>query len=83
MSLIWKQFVFSLRIEARWGTVLEKTGKIAFIDNRIDSRTGSISVRVTFANDTCLLVDGSFVRVRIWALEPVQRLLVPQVAAEE
>ncbi len=64
------------------GAVLEETGKIAFIDNRIDPRTGSISVRATFANDDRLLVDGSFVQVRIRALEPVQRLLIPQAALQ-
>ena len=64
------------------GSELGETGKIDFVENRIDPRTGAIVVRATFANDHRLLVDGAFVTVRILAFEPEQRLLIPQAALQ-
>ncbi len=64
------------------GTNLDETGRIVFIDNRIDPLTGAIILRAEFANEKRLIVDGSFVHVRISALEPVTQVLVPQAALQ-
>ena len=64
------------------GSVLETPGKIGFIDNRIDPTTGTISIRAEFENTRRLIVDGAFLNLRIQALEPSTKLLVPQAAIQ-
>ncbi|MEM7319334.1 MAG: efflux RND transporter periplasmic adaptor subunit [Pseudomonadota bacterium] len=64
------------------GVELEESGRITFIDNRIDPLTGSITIKAEFQNEKRLLVDGAFVNVRIEANEPVLRVLVPQAALQ-
>ncbi|NDW45350.1 efflux RND transporter periplasmic adaptor subunit [Ruegeria sp. PrR005] len=64
------------------GTSLDETGHIVFIDNRIDPLTGAIVLRAEFANEKRLIVDGSFVHVRISALEPTRQVLIPQAALQ-
>lgn len=64
------------------GSELDETGRIVFIDNRIDPLTGAIVLRAEFENDKRLLVDGSFVHVRISALEPTAQILIPQAALQ-
>lgn len=64
------------------GTELESPGRIVFVDNAISPSTGTIAVIAEFANERQLIIDGAFVHVRIEALEPVERLLVPQAAVQ-
>jgi RND family efflux transporter MFP subunit len=64
------------------GSELSEAGKIVFIDNRIDPTTGTISLRAKFNNELGLIVDGAFVNARIQALDPTERLLVPQAAVQ-
>ncbi|WP_170398100.1 efflux RND transporter periplasmic adaptor subunit [Ruegeria arenilitoris] len=64
------------------GTDLDETGKIVFVDNRIDPLTGAITVRAEFANTGRLIVDGQFLSVQIEALEPTLEVLVPQAALQ-
>ncbi|WP_164660943.1 efflux RND transporter periplasmic adaptor subunit [Tropicibacter sp. Alg240-R139] len=64
------------------GTPLDEAGKIIFVDNRIDPLTGSIMIRAEFENDARLIVDGAFLHVKIQALEPTPRVLVPQAALQ-
>ena len=64
------------------GTVLEETGQIVFIDNRIDPATGTIAFRAEFPNEKGFIVDGGFMSVRIKSPESTERLLVPQAAVQ-
>lgn len=64
------------------GTTLEETGTIVFIDNRIDPQTGAIIVRARFENTNRLIIDGSFLTVRLQALEPTPQVLVAQAALQ-
>ena len=64
------------------GTDLEETGKIVFVDNRIDPLTGAITLRSEFANKDRLIVDGAFLNVHIEALEPTLEVLIPQAALQ-
>ena len=59
------------------GTDLEETGKIVFLDNRINPATGTIALRAEVPNARRLILDGGFVTVRIEALEPTPSVLVP------
>jgi RND family efflux transporter MFP subunit len=69
-------------VELPNGSMLEETGRIVFAGNRIDPATGTIPVRAEFANEKGLIVDGSFLKVRIKATEGTERLLVPQAAVQ-
>ena len=64
------------------GTELPETGKIVFVDNRIDPLTGAITLRAEFENTDRLIVDGAFVSVQIEALEPTLEVLIPQAALQ-
>jgi multidrug efflux system membrane fusion protein len=61
-------------------------GVLDFVNNQVDSSTGTIQVRGILANpkhgsgDTRLLTPGLFVRVRLPIGKPHQALLVPQAA---
>jgi RND family efflux transporter MFP subunit len=63
-------------------TELDETGKIVFIDNRINPTTGSITVRAEFDNNRRMILDGAFLNVRIQAREPQERLLIPMAAIQ-
>jgi RND family efflux transporter MFP subunit len=54
------------------------TGYIDFIDNRVDSSTGTIRIRGVFDSENGLLAPGLFVRVRIPAGNPYEAVLVPE-----
>ncbi|MFC3615797.1 efflux RND transporter periplasmic adaptor subunit [Lutimaribacter marinistellae] len=64
------------------GTELDETGEIIFVDNRIDPQTGTIAMRARFENKSRFILDGAFVHVRIQALQPVTRVLIPQAAMQ-
>jgi membrane fusion protein (multidrug efflux system) len=64
------------------GDELAETGRVVFIDNRIDPTTGTITVRAEFPNARELIIDGSFLNVRVEATEPTQALLIPQAAVQ-
>lgn len=64
------------------GTVLEERGRIAFLDNRVDPETGTLTLRAEFDNARGLILDGAFVNLRIQAPRPVPRLLVPMAAVQ-
>jgi membrane fusion protein, multidrug efflux system len=51
-------------------------GKLAVIDNQIDTTTGTIRLKATFANDDLKLWPGQFVNVRV-LLEKRQGPVVP------
>jgi RND family efflux transporter MFP subunit len=55
-------------------------GKIDFIQNRIDERTGSIKLRALLDNQNNLLKSGMFVRVRVPVSQPYDAVLVPEAS---
>ncbi|MCV6585736.1 MAG: efflux RND transporter periplasmic adaptor subunit [Marinibacterium sp.] len=69
-------------VELPNGSTLDETGRVVFIDNRIDPTTGAVALRAQFDNDAGLIVDGAFLNVRIQALEPVVKTLVPLAAVQ-
>ncbi|WP_420584217.1 efflux RND transporter periplasmic adaptor subunit [Ruegeria sp.] len=64
------------------GSELDETGKIVFVDNRIDPLTGAITIRAEFDNTDRLIIDGAFLNVSIEALEPTLEVLIPQAALQ-
>lgn len=45
------------------GSGIQQTGTFAFLDNTVDTSTGTIRLKATFPNDNRLLWPGQFVRV--------------------
>lgn len=64
------------------GTELEEPGHIAFVDNRVDPATGSITVRAEFENKRRLIIDGSFVTVGLQSEQPEDKLVISQAAIQ-
>jgi len=64
------------------GDKFDETGKVVFIDNKVDPRTGTISFRGLFDNKNWKLLDGTFVNVVIEATEEKKELVVPQAAVQ-
>jgi RND family efflux transporter MFP subunit len=55
-------------------------GKINFVDNHIDTNSGSVWLRGVFPNPTKLLTPGLFVRVKLPIGEPHRAVLIPEQA---
>jgi RND family efflux transporter MFP subunit len=62
------------------GTEYDQTGKIAFLDNTINTATGTIAVYADFPNPELKLVPGQFVQVMVQAGESVELPVVPASA---
>ena len=61
---------------------MDEAGKVVFIDNRIDPTTGTIMVRAQFANNRNLILDGSFLNIRVQSIEPTKALIIPQASVQ-
>jgi len=55
------------------------SGKVDFVESRVDPSTGTLRVRAIFSNDNGLLVPGLFGRVRV-PIDQKDALLVPELA---
>jgi multidrug efflux system membrane fusion protein len=51
-------------------------GKLEFVDNQLDTRTGSVRMRATFANPDRVMAPGLFARVQIGGAEQKKALLI-------
>jgi len=54
-------------------------GKVDFVESRVDTSTGTLTVRAVFSNDKGLLVPGLFGRVQV-PIEQKEAFLVPELA---
>ncbi|EMS77549.1 efflux RND transporter periplasmic adaptor subunit [Desulfotignum phosphitoxidans] len=57
-----------------------ETGQVVFVDNRVDTATGTITVRARFDNADRLLLPGQYVTVQVRAADPKLMPVVPQSA---
>jgi multidrug efflux system membrane fusion protein len=55
-------------------------GKVTFVDNKVDSQTGTLIARATIENNDFSLLPGQYVRVRLQIGEQTNALMVPQTA---
>jgi len=76
-----QKFAISLRLAD--GTAYTHPGEIDFIDNVVDHKTGSVTVRVRFDNPDKLLLPGFFVTTILSRDKPVAKLLIPQASVQE
>lgn len=64
------------------GDEVEEIGRVVFADNVIDPTTGTITLRAEFANERGLIIDGSFLNVRLESQKPEKVLMIPQAAVQ-
>ena len=55
-------------------------GRMDFVDNAIDTGSGTIRGRAVVANPNSFLTPGMYGRMRLWARAPTTALLVPDAA---
>ncbi len=58
----------------------EYSGTVTFIDNTVNSSTGTITMRATLSNPRHSLLPGQFIRVRLLMAQQSNALLIPQIA---
>ncbi|MDE7174380.1 MAG: efflux RND transporter periplasmic adaptor subunit, partial [Helicobacter sp.] len=69
----------SVKVFSRQGEALD-SGKIDFIDSRIDESIGSIKLRAIVPNENNRLIPGQFVRVAIEGIKIPDSAVIPQKA---
>ena len=57
-------------------------GNLTFVDNSVDTSTGTIQLRATFPNDRSLLWPGQFVSVNLTLSELTDAIVVPTEAVQ-
>jgi membrane fusion protein (multidrug efflux system) len=62
------------------GSKYAETGRIDFVDVKVDRSTDTITLRANFPNPEEKLKDGQLVRVRLASDAPVSKIVVPQSA---
>ncbi len=67
---------------SRADTEAVETGRVTFLDNSVDSSTGTILLKGTFANDERRLWPGEFVSVRLTLAELPTATVVPSRAVQ-
>jgi len=58
------------------------TGTLTFVDNTVDTATGTIELRATFPNDNGVLWPGQFVKVNLQLSELNDAVVVPSQAVQ-
>lgn len=59
------------------------TGKIDFIDNRVNQNTGTLAIRAAFPNPDKKLLPGQYTRIKVNFPTSTSMLLIPQAAVQE
>ena len=65
------------------GGKYQSDGVQDFIDNKIDTSTGTVTLRATFKNPNNQLLHGDFVTIKLYSNKPVKTPIVPLVAVQE
>jgi len=62
------------------GATYDKTGKVNFVDVKVNRATDTVTLRAVFPNPQERLKDGELVRVRLASEKPKGQIVVPQSA---
>ena len=65
------------------GSVYDHIGRLDFVDNTVDRRTGTVILRARFENPDMLLVPGLYVSTILGREESEDRLVIPQSSVQE
>ncbi|MBL4797059.1 MAG: efflux RND transporter periplasmic adaptor subunit [Oleispira sp.] len=72
-----------VRLRFSSGDYYREVGHIDFIDNRVDSTTGTFSLRASFSNKESSLFPGQYVKVEVANAVTKEAILIPQQAVQE
>jgi membrane fusion protein (multidrug efflux system) len=75
-------FQYAITLDLPDGTPYPIRGKIAFVDNHVDTNTGTVNVYADFANPAGQLLPGAYVNVETAPVQPKEALLVPVEAVQ-
>jgi membrane fusion protein, multidrug efflux system len=75
-----RQRALGVRIRFSDGSTYDQSGRINFVDVKVDRATDTVLVRATMPNPNGALIDGQLVRVSVEADKPEEKVLVPQAA---
>jgi membrane fusion protein (multidrug efflux system) len=73
---------FNVSIDLPDGGHYPYTGKIAFLDNQVNSSTGTVNVYADFQNPKSLLLPGAYVSVLTSPAQAQEALMVPVAAVQ-
>ncbi len=73
---------FNVGLDLPDGSKYQYTGKIAFLDNQVDSSTGTVNVYADFPNPQNRLLPGAYVNVDTSPDKPQEALMVPVAAVQ-
>ncbi len=73
---------FSVSVDLPDGKTYGHKGQIAFLDNQVDSNTGTVNVYADFPNPDGALLPGAYVNVNTTPVKAVEALLVPVDAVQ-
>ncbi len=72
-----------LTVEASYGGSSPREGRLAFIDNTVDSTTGTIRMKAIFPNTEGALWPGEFVQVRLRLRIDPSRTVIPNSSVQD
>ena len=72
-----------LTVEVTYGGNSPREGRLAFIDNAVDSTTGTIRLKAVFANVDGALWPGEFVHVRLRLRVDPSRTVIPNASVQD
>ena len=73
---------FALILQLPDGKTYPEKGKITFIDNQVDSATGTVNVYADFPNPNAVLLPGEYVSVITAPVKPKEARFVPATAVQ-
>jgi membrane fusion protein (multidrug efflux system) len=72
-----------VKLQLQNGQTYGKPGQIEFLNNQVDSSTGTVTVWARFANPDSLLVPGAFATVQVQPAKPDTKPVVPVQAVQD
>ena len=72
-----------VRLRLPDGSPFQHVGRVDFIDNVVDRRTGTVVLRARFDNPQKLLVPGLYVSTMLGREETTDKLIIPQSSVQE
>lgn len=73
---------FDVSLDLPDGSLYPIKGHIAFLDNQVDTSTGTVNVYADFANPDRLLLPGAYVNVETAPAQAVTAVMVPVAAVQ-
>ncbi len=73
---------FAIHLDLPNGKPYDQVGHIAFLDNQVNTATGTVNVYADFPNPKAQLLPGAYVNVVTAPAQPQEAMIVPVVAVQ-